>query len=436
MKRLLLIPGTLVLSVTAAFSAVIYSGYQNVAIPLDSTGVYLKLDTVNGTPAFSEPVNFDTEAWINPFFGGTKIGTGAFLRPVVASGGTVFSEQIVNLATGTTVDAVSLLAVGVNGSETHTGAGANQFALGAGGNGLGTPGNIGFKFGANYGWVNVTLNNTGAGAVRDWAYDNAGGSIVVGRVTQSAPIANTQTFTLSPGTGESFTLGSAITNTGGNVNSLIKNGLGTTILSSSHSFTGSTSITSGTLELAGGSSLSATSSISLNGGTLLFSGAAGNRINDSAGVTLTSGVLITGGLSESLGALSHTATSVIDMGAANSVLTFSNLNPGSNWSGSLSIINWTGTPRVAGGTDQLLFTAGTSNLNSGQLATINFYSGNSGGSALGGGGAVFMGSELVPVPEPTALGGAFALFGLIAWQERRRRRADLSSAPENIHSSE
>ena len=239
MKRLLFIPCTLVLSVTASWSAVIYSGYQNVAIPLDNAGVYLKLDTVNGTPAFVEPGTFDTEAWINPFFGGTKIGTGAFLRPVVASGGTATSEQIVNLAVGTTVGAGSTVAVGVNGSETHVGAGANQFALGAGGNGLGTPGNIGFKFGANYGWANTTLNNTGAGIFRDWAYDDAGGSIVVGRVTQSAPVASTQTFTLSPGTGESFTLGSAITDTGGNVNSLIKNGLGATILSSSHSFTGS-----------------------------------------------------------------------------------------------------------------------------------------------------------------------------------------------------
>lgn len=48
--------------------------------------------------------------------------------------------------------------------------------------------------------------------------------------------------------------------------------------------------------------------------------------------------------------------------------------------------------------------------------------GNSGGSALGGGGAVFMGSELVPVPEPGPIAATAVLALVILRRESRRSR--------------
>ncbi len=69
-----------------------------------------------------------------------------------------------------------------------------------------------------------------------------------GNVLQSAAVDNAQTVTLNSAAG-SFTLGSAITNTGGNTNSVLKTGAGTTTLTGTHTYTGATTIHQGTLAL-------------------------------------------------------------------------------------------------------------------------------------------------------------------------------------------
>ena len=66
-------------------------------------------------------------------------------------------------------------------------------------------------------------------------------------VEQSAPVSGAQTVTLSPATGEAFTLGSTISNTGGNTNSVVKTGGGTTTLTLANSYTGSTTVNAGKL---------------------------------------------------------------------------------------------------------------------------------------------------------------------------------------------
>jgi autotransporter-associated beta strand protein len=90
--------------------------------------------------------------------------------------------------------------------------------------------------------------------------------MTVGRVHQSAPSAGTQLVTLSPGTGESFTLGSAISDTGGNINSVLKTGGGATTVTNA-SYTGTTTVNGGRLVLKDTTAF-AGSDIAVNGGTL------------------------------------------------------------------------------------------------------------------------------------------------------------------------
>ena len=53
--------------------------------------------------------------------------------------------------------------------------------------------------------------------------------------------------TLSPGAGEAFSLGSQVTDTGGNVNSLLKTGGGTATLVAANDYTGGTTVAGGKL---------------------------------------------------------------------------------------------------------------------------------------------------------------------------------------------
>ena len=80
----------------------------------------------------------------------------------------------------------------------------------------------------------------------------------------------------------------------------------------------------------------------------------------------------------------------------------------------LAVWNWQGTLNTSGGNNQLSFDS--QGLPAGQIANIEFFS-NNGVTSLGQG--VFMGNELVPVPEPGALFSVAALFGAIGFRGRR-----------------
>lgn len=254
-------------------AAVIYSGYQDIAVPLNFDGLYLNI--VTGATSVTEPADWATGAWINPFYGGVFIANEARVRPVITG-----ADQAVNLSAGSLISSASLFASGVSGSSTHVGPALNQFQIGTGGT-------LGFQFESSptaatrYGWMDLTVNNTGAGAIHGWAYDDAGGSIIVGNVSQSAPLAGAQTVTLHAALGESFTLGSTLTNTGGNINSLVKTGDGTTTLSGAHTFTGGTSLMEGTLNVtnttgsatgSGALSIAAAATLSGTGSVLATTG--------------------------------------------------------------------------------------------------------------------------------------------------------------------
>ncbi len=220
---------------------VIYSNLLDTAIPLDFTGVTV---TLAGGGS------------INPFFGGVGVANNDLLQPGRTVAGDLGALQ--NFAVGSTIDTSLLLGTGYGGSQTHLG---TTFTAGQ-------EGYIGFKLnGSNYGWMRVVFTgNTSGAVIKDWAYDNSGTAIVTGRVQQSVVLEGAQTVTLSPGSGESFTLGSQITDTGGNVNSVVKTGAGTTTLSGSNTYTGGTTLSAGTLVLSS-TSAAGTAGIAVSGGS-------------------------------------------------------------------------------------------------------------------------------------------------------------------------
>ena len=152
----------------SAHSAVVYSGPVNIPIPLTLDGLYLNPYT--GATAATQPADWNTAPWLNPFFGGVYLATDALLRPVITG-----ADQVVNLGAGVTIGGGSNFAAGESGSSTHVGPAANQFQLG-------TPGFLGFAFEpavagpTHYGWAQITISNTGAGTLHNWAYDDAPGT--------------------------------------------------------------------------------------------------------------------------------------------------------------------------------------------------------------------------------------------------------------------
>jgi hypothetical protein len=168
------------------------------------------------------------------------------------------------------------------------------------------------------------------------------------------------------------------------------------------------------------------------GGTLLFSqsgNATTNRINNSSTITLNGGTFNTAGLSEhelsgvavtpGIGALTLSNSSIIDLGSGASILAFAN-SSAQTWSGTLKIYNWSGTPGIGDGTDQVYFGTDSTSLTAAQLSQIAFYS-DSGTTFLGPAGfTTGLDGEIGPVPEPATCFAAALGAGAIAWFQRRR----------------
>jgi autotransporter-associated beta strand protein len=183
-------------------------------------------------------------------------------------------------------------------------------------------------------------------------------------------------------------------------NTLTKAGTGTIVLSGINAYTGSTTVSAGILRLGATGALPTSSAVTLNGGTLAAAGGTANATS---------------------GALTVSASSSIDFGGAGSstVLSFGDSSAAS-WTGTLTIIGYTGPGGSASSSTTQLFIGGSPSLTVDQLNAITFTGYTLGAAQLPTG-------EIVPagvVPEPgTILGIAAAGLGLGRFVRRRLRKA-------------
>ncbi|MEI8292590.1 MAG: autotransporter-associated beta strand repeat-containing protein [bacterium] len=273
---------------------------------------------------------------------------------------------------------------------------------------------------ANNTYTGATTIN--AGTLQIGNGGTSGALALTSTITNNATLVFNRSDSVVQGTHFS---GSAITGSG----SIIQNGTGNLTLSAVNTYTGNTTINSGTLTAAAAGAVGSSAKVTINnGGSFLVT--ADDAIGTSTGIELNGGTLAFGaaGYSGAVGALTLSANSTIDLGtSSNGVLIQFN---GINWNNAnamLSIYNWTGTTLWQGGTgsntDQIYFTNST--LTAQQLQQISFYS-DFGQSFLGTAFQISGGTydrEIIAVPEP---GGYFAGSSLVAflginllWRGRR-----------------
>ena len=255
---------------------------------------------------------------------------------------------------------------------------------------------------------NISGTNSLSGAITLSAATTIGSD--AGTLTLSGGISGIQNLALV-GAGNTTLSGGIATSTG----TLTKNGSGIATLTAANTYSGSTNINSGTLVAAAANALGSTSGVVVgNGGSLLVT--ADDAIGSSTNITLasgntTAGLIFNGNYNGTVGALTLSADSIIDLGTGSVVLHFSEMVMGLY---NLAIYNWTGTTLWNGGngnnTDQFYVDRAVSD---NKLNRISFYSGFSSSSFVGTGFQLSGGSfnqQIIPVPEAETYAAATLLI--------------------------
>jgi autotransporter-associated beta strand protein len=195
--------------------------------------------------------------------------------------------------------------------------------------------------------------------------------------------------------------------------SLTKTGEGTLIFGASNTYTGATTIKSGTLKANATNALGATKVIDVQGGSLLV--AASDTINDKADILIGNAKLEMVGkdITEYVGALTLTGNSVIDvreLQGTNNALHFASsfLEQGWATNTSLAIWNWDFS-----GTNHIYFGTDSKGLSETQLQQISFYSDF--GNSFIGNAFISNTGEITTIPEAqTIIAATLILLGSIA----------------------
>jgi len=367
--------------------------------------------------------------------GNGTLGTGA----ISISGGELDlgAKSLTNTISGLTGGVLSNGTLTANGGNFNVSAGTITAVL-AGTNGLAksASGTVVLSAANTYsGNTTVsagTLRLSGNGTLGTGAISISGGELDLGAKSLTNTISVLTGGVLSNGTltanGGNFNVSAGtITAVLAGSNGLVKSGNGTVALSASNSYSGATTVNSGTLQATASGALGNSTVINVNGGSLLVTAA--NAINDNAAINLGGGrMAASGNFSETVGALTLSANSIIDFSGFSGVLRFSGV--GSWASGAnLAIWNWSGTTQYGtqinnyANPSNLVFSTVTSNLTD-NLANISFYS-DSGNSFVGSGfevtGFSGGGSQIIAVPETETYFYAVALLAGVVVQYLRRR---------------
>jgi len=320
--------GTLILSGNNT-----YTGTTTVSAGTLSLGGNQSLGAIAGSGSISlSSYNLSAASASSTTFSGVMSGTGAFTK----SGIGTLTVSGVNTYTGATT---------INGGTLSIESITNGGIAGALGNSTNAAGNLILGGGE--------LAYTGSTASTDRAFTLAADTTSTINVTQS---------------GTSLTISGAAASTTG---SLAKAGAGTLILSGNNSYSGTTTISAGTLSLNNAALNNQTiqGNININGGALNLG--AGHQIADSSNITLSSGTMAVANRTESINAMSMSggnltiSTGVLTLGAA----------------GSLS--NFTGGVVTISGTNGRINTNGTTTLGNATFDYTNATTGTN-GLALGG----------------------------------------------------
>jgi autotransporter-associated beta strand protein len=268
--------------------------------------------------------------------------------------------------------------------------------------------NITMSDGTNTSYIyDFQLNTTSA--ITDYAFyvadDWDGGTnqnVYFGSTStgSSCFVKNTKALSLGA-SNNSFSIGNAIPNgldaastSTASINTLTKSGTGEVTLSAANTYTGSTTISAGTLTLSIANAISSSSTIAVSSSATLKLGA--TNATSSNALTLNGGTLATGattGYSSTLGVLTLSSSSTIALGTGSHTLTFANSSSAS-WSGTLSITGWTGSSGFSGTAGKIFFGSSTGTLTSTQLSNISF-------SGYPAGAMLLSTGELVPLAYVT-----------------------------------
>lgn len=195
--------------------------------------------------------------------------------------------------------------------------------------------------------------------------------------------------------------------------SLTKTGEGTLIFGASNTYTGATTVKSGTLKANATNALGATKVIDVQGGSLLV--AASDTLNDKADIQMGDAKLEMAGkdITEYVGALTLTGNSVIDVreleGTKNALhFASSFLEQGWAKNTKLSIWNWDSSD-----TKHIYFGTDSKGLSETQLQQISFYSDF--GNSFIGNAFISNTGEITTIPEAqTIITATLILLGSIA----------------------
>lgn len=326
------------------------------------------------TPALD--INFTGNAtWqgtVN-FLANTRIEPSGAANSITFSGNATGSGDLIKQAAGT------LILSGTGNTLT----GGTQIGNGtltvSSGSSMGTGALLLAQTGTNA--TTVNLNNT----VQTISNLSNTWTAVTGTIAQTVNLGSGHTLTIDQSGNSTFGTGAVATLTSrlaGNGN-VLKSGAGTLTLTSANTYTGTTTVSGGKLDLGITNALSSSTNVTLDGGTL---GTAA-------------------GFNQSVGTLNLSTTGTIALGAASHTISFT-ASDAVTWNGTtLTITGWAGTAGATGTAGKIFVGSNALGLTSGQLAKINFtgYSGHA---------AILSTGEIVPenlVPTINVIGTLSAL---------------------------